>query len=401
MSKLLKNSDDELYVNSQNKLLKHNPFDIDSVVLNRNELIIVTGDTFQLLSYIIPSYANQEVVWDSDDQTVATVSENGLVTAVVSGSCRITATSVEDNTKYDYCDITVADEIPFIVASGGTVTTKGDYRIHAFTTVGEDEFEVINKGDGKLEILVIGGGGGAQRARSGGGGAGGMVFSALTLTSTGVYEVIVGKGGDGASGSIPAENGDDTKFSGDTINIVALGGGGGHYDGGSGGGGSPWGVGGNGLQPASASGGYGNDGGDGNNTTSSNRQGGGGGGAGENGADAASSQGGDGGDGLYEVTISATTYNFAEMFGTNYGEIIDNEAWFAGGGGAGSQYNGASGQGIGGKGGGADCPTSTTANGNAGMVNTGGGGSSDCDAWGNRVSGAGGSGIVILRYKYK
>jgi hypothetical protein len=59
---------------------------------------------------------------------------------------------------------------------------------------------------------------------------------------------------------------------------------------------------------------------------------------------------GPGGDGLKEVTISGTLYNFASVFGATYGEVISGESWFAGGGGGGGNGSG----GIGGKGGGGD-----------------------------------------------
>lgn len=60
-----------------------------------------------------------------------------------------------------------------------------------------------------------------------------------------------------------------------------------------------------------------------------------------------SSGSGFGGDGLYEVSISGTTYNFATIFGETFGEVINNESWFAGGGGTYALP-------IGGKGGGGD-----------------------------------------------
>ena len=49
----------------------------------------------------------------------------------------------------------------FIVATGGTVTTDGDYKIHTFTSDGS--FEVTQLGDDPndtVELLVVAGGGG-------------------------------------------------------------------------------------------------------------------------------------------------------------------------------------------------------------------------------------------------
>ena len=53
------------------------------------------GETAQLTAEVTPSYAdNKRVTWQSSDEKVATVDENGKVTAVENGTATITATSV-------------------------------------------------------------------------------------------------------------------------------------------------------------------------------------------------------------------------------------------------------------------------------------------------------------------
>ena len=53
------------------------------------------GETVQLTAEVTPSYAdNKRVTWQSSDEKVATVDENGKVTAVGNGTATITATSV-------------------------------------------------------------------------------------------------------------------------------------------------------------------------------------------------------------------------------------------------------------------------------------------------------------------
>ena len=55
-------------------------------------------ETAQLTAEVIPSYAdNKKVTWKSSDEKVATVDENGKVTAVANGTATITATSVSGN----------------------------------------------------------------------------------------------------------------------------------------------------------------------------------------------------------------------------------------------------------------------------------------------------------------
>lgn len=152
----------------------------------------------------------------------------------------------------------------FIAATGGTVTTSGNYRIHTFTASGT--FEVTAAPSGKfLDFLVVGGGGSRR------GGGGGYVYKSAQATSVGSYSVVVGEATTGA-----ATRAGDSSFA----SVVGLGGGNGFtvnngQDGGSGAGGDSGGsyLGGAGLQPTSSSGGFGNAGA---NSTFSTAGGGGG-----------------------------------------------------------------------------------------------------------------------------
>src|SRR6056300_555665 len=99
----------------------------------------------------------------------------------------------------------VADLQRLVAATGGTVATSGDYKIHTFT--GDGCFVVTTVG--YLDYLVVGGGGGGGSAGThagcngaggGGGGAGGYrttypsCDTGLLITS-GTYPITVGGGG--------------------------------------------------------------------------------------------------------------------------------------------------------------------------------------------------------------
>lgn len=302
--------------------------------------------------------------------------------------------------------------IPIQASGGTTVTTftdtNGDeYRIHAFESVGSDTFTVdfapFYGPKSTVDVLVVGGGGGGgdpgAENYGGGGGAGGLIFESNKSISSGNYSITVGDGGLGAgkTGDF-AEEGDNSI----AFNLTALGGGRGgdnnrsSSSGGSGGGGGYNNSGGSGLQPTSTDGGFGNDGGNGTATENSAA---GGGGAGEKGNDGAAIEVPDGGDGLYQVNIGGTTYNFAELFGTNYGEIINGQAWFGGGGG-GTRRGGNLPYGVGGKGGGGNAAGYDISNSSdlytPGLSNTGGGGGGGSNVIGGKD---GGSGIVLIRYE--
>jgi len=263
-------------------------------------------------------------------------------------------------------------------ATGGTITTNGNYRIHTFTNIGTTNF-IVSGGSLACDVLMgAGGGGGAGQYASGGGGAGGLIYSNITVI--GSKDVIVGAGGVCGNGSTIGGKGSNSVFG----TLIASGGGaGGGYacqlpgqDGGSGGGGGVNINPGNYI-PGRGSFPQGYDGGTGCVASGANWGAGGGGGAGELGHQGTDTAGGDGGDGL-EYS------QFASVGGSPAG-------WFGGGGGASigpTGSNGSGGQGGGGAG--------SQSKGISGTPNTGGGGGG-----GERAStegGGGGSGIVIVRY---
>ena len=261
---------------------------------------------------------------------------------------------------------------------------------------------------------MVAGGGAGGSDNAGGGGGGGLIFSPST-SITGSQTITVGAGAAAVPDETTAgEQGVDTTFG----SLTAKGGGCGsngytnatpaaNMIGGSGGGGDgessvPTGG---ATSQSSQSGdsgtyGYGNAGGNGE---SSQGAGGGGGGAGTSGAHGSSVTneiGGVGGDGLKEVTIGGTLYNFATVYGAIYGEVLSGESWFAGGGAGGNNnskttdVNG--GKGGGGKGLGSDDLTDNIIK--YGKAHTGGGGGGGTFGTADTYSGGGGSGIVLIKF---
>ena len=310
------------------------------------------------------------------------------------------------------------DTTTFIEATGGTVTTSGNFKIHTFT--GDGNFVVSSLGNtgtpttyrNKVDYMVVAGGGAGGKGHGGGGGAGGFrescggaggcystsplkaACSAITVTTT-TFPVTVGAGGSGAPANgcgSPFENtaGSNSVFStitsaggGKGTNWTASGTGGtvGSTGGSGGGGGGPnspstSGLAGN-TPPVSPP--QGNNGG----TGQSPGAGGGGGGATAAGGNASNpGPNGNGGNGGAGATTS----------------ITGSPTAYAGGGGGGNYFTPGTG-GSGGTGGGGAGSNSTPTNSVAGTANTGGGGGG---GGANYYKGAaGGKGIVIIRYKFQ
>lgn len=263
----------------------------------------------------------------------------------------------------------------YISATGGTITTDGDYKVHTFTSSGTF---TVTGGSGNVEVLVVAGGGSGGGSTAGGGGAGGLIHDSAFAVTTQSYSVIVGDGGAQSTQQTSGNNGQNSVFG----TLTATGGGGGGFtsaanmggaglNGGSGGGGTKY----SGQAYVNGIGttGQGNNGG---TYGTDAYPGGGGGGAGAPGSAPASTHSGDGGVGL-AVSISGSS------------------VYYAGGGGGGSSAQGGSG-GIGGGGAG----TSNGTAGIAGLANSGGGGGGGWYYSGG-IGGAGGSGIVIIRYQFQ
>ncbi|WP_051656712.1 starch-binding protein [Butyrivibrio sp. AE3004] len=80
---------------------------VEGVKLNKSKKTLTEGKTFALKATLKPKKATiSDVKWSSSDKNVATVDENGVVTAVSKGTATITVTTVEGNYKAT-CKISV------------------------------------------------------------------------------------------------------------------------------------------------------------------------------------------------------------------------------------------------------------------------------------------------------
>ena len=160
----------------------------------------------------------------------------------------VTLVFIDSTQGWLVTDSGLQDEAPtaqYMVASGGTITTDGDFKVHTFT--GPGAFCVSNAGNAagsnEISYLVVAGGAGGSANGGGGGGAGGYregkspqtpyTASPLACTSgsnnglpvaVASYPVTVGGGGPGVS-SGRSTDGSVSTFAG-TTTITSTGGGG-------------------------------------------------------------------------------------------------------------------------------------------------------------------------------
>ncbi len=81
---------------------------IQSIILSVTDASLDAGNTLQLVAEIFPEDAeNKTLKWSSSDEQIATVDNNGLVTAVGTGKATITVESQDGSGKSASCVITV------------------------------------------------------------------------------------------------------------------------------------------------------------------------------------------------------------------------------------------------------------------------------------------------------
>ena len=360
------------------------------------------------------TFATNNLTIGRNSQPIGGVAQDALLEVNGQSATFVYVDGTEGWININETQTSVTGETPFIAATGGTITTSGDYRIHTFT--GPGTFAVDSAASNSpgpafcgptrnnvSYLVVAGGGGGASACGGGAGGAGGFrEFRAplsgcysvsplngnpggtsITVTK-GDFPIVVGGGGAGGpTGGGAGTAGNTSSFS----TVTSAGGGfGGEFKAAGGNGGS----GGGGGSRCNAAGGSGNtppvsppQGNNGGNSAPASNPstidaGGSGGGAGAAGSNASNNSGVAGAVGVpTSITGSALSY--------------------AGGGGGNAEsgsYGPGSPCGTGGAGGTGPDPNS----GVAGTTNRGGGGGGGKHPG---TGGAGGSGVVIIRYKYQ
>ena len=90
--------------------VKVNPIEICNITLNKKMSELIVGENLQLETSVLPNNAtDKRVTWKSSNNSIATVDDNGLVTAVAYGQCNIIVSTVDGSNLKDTCQIIVLD----------------------------------------------------------------------------------------------------------------------------------------------------------------------------------------------------------------------------------------------------------------------------------------------------
>lgn len=346
-----------------------------------------TSDVYGNLEFYIPGYTSsnlKNISAGSASENAATAAYVMLTSLLWSNTAAITSMTLSGYASsflagstfslYGVAEVNTTPVTAPFASGGNIVANDGTYWYHAFLSSG---YFVPLKAL-TADVLVVAGGGSGGTSVGGGGGAGGLLaFTSQALTSGTSYPCTIGAGGPSVGSNSVGTDGSPSQFS--SLTQAAGGGGGGSYaagktgrNGGSGGGAGGWDVPATGGSASPA--GQGNAGG--SVTAGSYSAGGSGGGGGAGGAGGSYTGGTTGASGG-RGTATYSSWGAATSTGVLY---------------SGSYYFAAGGPGVYGSGGTqASASFGTVAFGATTVANSGQGGCGD-------TGGAGGSGIVIIRY---
>ena len=116
-----------------------------TLVISENKAELKKGETLTLTGSMSPVYTTDDIHWSSDDTSIATVSADGVVTAVKKGKCTITATT--DSGVKKTCSITVIKtEVYEKEEDSNKETPKNDKKDNASN---KDDSNINRKEDSK------------------------------------------------------------------------------------------------------------------------------------------------------------------------------------------------------------------------------------------------------------
>lgn len=89
---------------------------IEEISLDQSEVTLDVGENASLSVALVPENASDKsVTWRSDNSAIATVDENGYITAVGKGTTRITCTTADGSELKAQCDVTVQQPVTSVV----------------------------------------------------------------------------------------------------------------------------------------------------------------------------------------------------------------------------------------------------------------------------------------------
>ena len=119
---------------------------VETITLSQTSIFLLKGQQSEAIAVTItPDNSPQTVTWSSSDKNVATVDDNGVVTAIGKGTATITATSNYTISKSASCVVTVVapvESVAFNNPSDITVAENGSVSLAQYLVVNPDDASI-------------------------------------------------------------------------------------------------------------------------------------------------------------------------------------------------------------------------------------------------------------------
>lgn len=131
---------------------------VTSVTLDQSAISLYAEETAKLVADVYPADAsNTRVTWTSSDDTVATVDEDGNITAKIAGKVTVTCMSVDDPSVQAQCTVTVKQRVESIRLDWSSrQMMKGDqYQLKAIITPADASNQSLEWYSSDTSVVVV------------------------------------------------------------------------------------------------------------------------------------------------------------------------------------------------------------------------------------------------------
>lgn len=140
---------------------------VTELKINTSKIEIEEGTSFKLNVIVLPNEAtNKEVKWTSSNDTVATVTGEGLVKAIGAGNATITVEAIDGN-KTISCKVTVSKkEVSTRIKLDNVSKEVKEFASYDLGKIQKEFYDIVNNPDGTMkdEYSIITEDGGGRRA---------------------------------------------------------------------------------------------------------------------------------------------------------------------------------------------------------------------------------------------
>ena len=128
------------------------PILVTDITLSNSSISITKGESRTLsVSSVLPNDAtNKGVTWSSDAESVATVNNSGVVTAVEVGTAHIRATANDGSQVYGECTVTVTQSLDYELVTDASNLSAGDKIVIANSAQGKTAGDISSQVMGSI-----------------------------------------------------------------------------------------------------------------------------------------------------------------------------------------------------------------------------------------------------------